>query len=84
MAGATLRGLSDVDPASLTMPVGVLPSVPDNPVHQRRTVDALLQLVPEVVELAGCPEPPRPEVAGHLPGFLATVEKFAGTIDANL
>jgi pimeloyl-ACP methyl ester carboxylesterase len=81
LAGATVRGLSDVDLAGIAVPVGVLPSEPDNPFHQRRTVDALLRLVPRAVELAGCPEPPRPEFPDHLPAFLATVERFAATVD---
>ncbi|GIF73600.1 alpha/beta fold hydrolase [Asanoa siamensis] len=77
LAGGTLRGVDDEELAGLTLPVGVLPSVPDNPTHQRRTVDALLRLVPGARELPGCPEPPRPEFAGHLAAFTATVAAFA-------
>jgi pimeloyl-ACP methyl ester carboxylesterase len=40
LAGGLLRGVSDVDLAGLPVLVGVLPSVPDNPFHQRRTVDS--------------------------------------------
>ncbi|GIF65959.1 hypothetical protein Ais01nite_39940 [Asanoa ishikariensis] len=61
LAGQTLRGLSDDELAEIKAPVGVLPSVPENPMHQRRTVDALLRILPDAVELPGCPEPPRPE-----------------------
>ena len=60
LAGETLRGVADRELAALAMPVGVVPSVPDNPEHQRRTVDALLRTVPGAVELPGCPESPRP------------------------
>lgn len=81
LAGETLRGVSDVELRRLPPPVGVLPSVPDNPFHQRRTVDALLRLVPGSVELAGGPEPPRPDFAAHLPGFLATVDRFLRSAD---
>lgn len=77
LAGETLRGLTDAELASLTIPVGVLPSVPANPFHQRRTADALLRLLPRAKELPGCPEPPSPEFPPHLEAFLATVTAFA-------
>ncbi|BAJ31280.1 MULTISPECIES: alpha/beta fold hydrolase [Kitasatospora] len=60
LAGGTLRGTTDAELGALRMPVAVLPSVPENPAHRRRTVDALLRLLPGAVELPGCPEPPRP------------------------
>jgi pimeloyl-ACP methyl ester carboxylesterase len=80
LAGETLRGVSDAELAGLALPVGVLPSVPDNPFHRRGTADAVLSLVTGAVELIGCPEPPRPEFAGHLPGFLASVGRFVATL----
>ncbi|QKW21990.1 alpha/beta hydrolase [Kitasatospora sp. NA04385] len=60
LAGGTLRGATDAELAGLRLPVAVLPAVPENPVHRRRTADALLALVPGAVGLAGCPEPPHP------------------------
>ena len=77
LAGETLRGLTDAELASLTIPVGVLPSVPANPFHQRRTADALLRLLPRAEELPGCPEPPSREFPPCRPAFLATVTAFA-------
>jgi pimeloyl-ACP methyl ester carboxylesterase len=77
LAGQTLRGLTDAELASLTNPVGILPSVPANPFHQRHTVDALLRLLPQAEELPGCPEPPHPEFPPHLETFLGTVAAFA-------
>jgi hypothetical protein len=77
LAGGTLRGLTDAELATLTMPVGVLPSSPSNPPHQRQTVDALLRLLPQAEELPGCPEPPRPEFPPHLSTFLRAVTAFA-------
>ncbi|MFE3170190.1 alpha/beta fold hydrolase [Amycolatopsis sp. NPDC059090] len=77
LRGETLRGVTDDELATLAMPVGVLPSVPDNPFHQRRTVDALLRLVPRCAELPGCPEPPRPGFASHVDGLLASITGFA-------
>lgn len=60
LGGGVLRGVDDTVLASLDLPVGVVPSQPDNPTHQRRTVDALLTMVPDAVELPGSPEPPSP------------------------
>ncbi|WP_208865983.1 alpha/beta hydrolase [Kitasatospora cheerisanensis] len=60
LAGGVLRGVADGELTGLRMPVGVLPAVPENPVHRRRTADALLALVPGAAELPGCPEPPHP------------------------
>jgi pimeloyl-ACP methyl ester carboxylesterase len=61
LAGGILRGVTDEQVASLTrIRVAVLPSVPENPSHQRKTVDALLRSIRGSRELAGCPEPPTP------------------------
>jgi pimeloyl-ACP methyl ester carboxylesterase len=77
LAGQTLRGLTDAELASLTMPAGVLPSALANPFHQRHTVDALLRLLPQAGELPGAPEPPRPDFPSYLTSFLGTVAAFA-------
>ncbi|TCC16639.1 alpha/beta fold hydrolase [Kribbella speibonae] len=61
LAGGILRGVTDEQVTSLTrIRVAVLPSVPENPSHQRKTVDALLRSIRGSRELAGCPEPPTP------------------------
>ncbi|MEV0789537.1 hypothetical protein [Kribbella sp. NPDC050459] len=61
LAGGILRGVADDEVASLErIRVAVLPSVPENPSHQRKTVDALLRSIRGSRELAGCPEPPTP------------------------
>ncbi|WP_436533037.1 alpha/beta hydrolase [Actinoplanes sp. HUAS TT8] len=75
--GGTLRGVTDDELASVAVPVGVLPSVPENPFHQRRTVDALLRLVPTAVALPGCPEPPHPAFPPHTEALVRTVAAFA-------
>lgn len=72
MRGQTLRGVTDAELATLAMPVGVLPAVPGNPFHQRRTADSLGRLVP------GCPEPPRPGFESHVDGLVASIAGFAG------
>ncbi len=88
LAGETLRGVTDAELVSLGeyrgpwqpgLPVGVLPSVPENPSHQRKTVDALLRLMPSAVELPGSPEPPRPDFAPYRDRLVATLGAFAGT-----
>jgi len=87
LAGETLRGTSDVELARLRVPVGVVSSAPPNRVHQRRTVDALLRVVPGAIELLSCPEPPRPEfttadpldagASSHRDRFVAALRAFA-------
>ncbi|WP_406636349.1 alpha/beta fold hydrolase [Amycolatopsis sp. WGS_07] len=77
--GQTLRGVTDDELATLPMPVSVLSSVPDNPFHQRRTVDSLRRLLPGCAELPGCPEPPRPGFEPHLDGLLASIRSFASS-----
>ena len=77
--GQTLRGTTDDELACITKPIGVLPSTPENPSHQRRTVDALLHILPTAVELPGCPEPPRPAFPPHADSFVRTVVRFALT-----
>jgi alpha-beta hydrolase superfamily lysophospholipase len=75
---ATVPSATDAELRTLTIPVGVLPSVPPNPLHPRSTVDALLRLLPDVTELPGCPEAPRPEFPPHLESFLTAVTGFVG------
>ncbi|NJP98912.1 alpha/beta hydrolase, partial [Nonomuraea sp. FMUSA5-5] len=77
LAGQTLRGTTDDDLAAITQPVGVLPCVPENRYHQRRTVDALLRAMPHALELPGCPEPPHPGFPPHAEFFIRTAAKFA-------
>jgi pimeloyl-ACP methyl ester carboxylesterase len=76
LGGQTLRGVSDAELAMMQLPVGVLPSVPENLFHQRQTVDALCRLVPHAEELPGCPEPPHPDFPAHLDRLVRTVAEF--------
>ncbi|MDG4826471.1 alpha/beta hydrolase [Asanoa sp. WMMD1127] len=82
LGGATLRGVTNHELATIRMPVALLPAVPDNPTHQRRTVDALLRILPHAVELPGCPEPPRPEFPPYLEPFCEAVARFATGLPA--
>jgi hypothetical protein len=54
LAGQTLRGVADADLAALDLPVGVLPSVPEDPFHQRRTVDGCHRIEVAVRAAGGC------------------------------
>lgn len=76
---ATLPSATDAELATLAMPVGIVPSVPANPLHPRSAVDALLRLLPSAVELPGSPEAPRPEFPPHRDAFLDAVTTFATT-----
>jgi len=74
--GGTMRGVTDSELSTLTMPTGILPAEPENPFHQRHTADALRRLLTDSEELPGCPEPPRPDFAPHLDRFLTSVTRF--------
>lgn len=77
LTGGILRGLTDAELASLTrIQVAVLPSVPENPSHQRKTVDALLRSIRGSRELAGCPEPPTPAFPPYLDQLVRTIVGF--------
>ena len=78
LGAETLRGVRDGELAGLGIPVAVLPSVPENPMHQRKTVDALLKLIPVSRELPGCPEPPNPRFPPHKDELVATLADFSG------
>ncbi|MFI5697588.1 hypothetical protein ACIA58_37375 [Kribbella sp. NPDC051586] len=80
LAGGILRGVTDQDLTKLTrIRVAVLPSVPENPSHQRKTVDALLGSIRGSRELAGCPEPPTPAFRNsppYLDQLVRTIVEF--------
>jgi pimeloyl-ACP methyl ester carboxylesterase len=73
LGGETLRGVADDQLSALGMPVAVVPAVPEDRMHQRRTVDAL-EDVTGAVELDGCPLPPRPEFQPD--GFIDSIVQF--------
>jgi len=77
LAGETLRGVSDAELGTLRLPIGVIPAEPASPPHQRGTADALLRVLPQAGELAGCPEPPTRAFPPHLESFVAVVAAFA-------
>lgn len=77
LAGGTLRGVIDADlPVLARIPVALVPSVPENPSHQRKTVDALLRSIRGSRELAGCPEAPTPGFPAYLDQLVRTIVEF--------
>jgi pimeloyl-ACP methyl ester carboxylesterase len=82
ITGGVLRGATDEQLASLErITVAVLPAVPENPSHQRITVDGLLRVIRGSRELAGGPEPPTPafrDPSGppHLDQLVRTIVEF--------
>ncbi len=68
LAGETLRGVLDVELASLTVPAAVMASDPENAAHRRVTAVALRRLWADAVELPAMSEPP---MAGFEPGRFA-------------
>jgi pimeloyl-ACP methyl ester carboxylesterase len=73
----TLPGATDAELRTLAGPTAVTASVPPNAVHPQSAVDALRRLLPSVVELPGCPEPPRPEFASYRESFITALADFA-------
>jgi pimeloyl-ACP methyl ester carboxylesterase len=69
-------GAGDAGPAPARISVAVVGSVPENPAHQRTTVDALLRLIRGSRELAGCPEPPTPGFPPYLDRLVRTIVEF--------
>jgi pimeloyl-ACP methyl ester carboxylesterase len=77
LGGEVLRGFTNDQLAALPAPVGVLPAVPEDQVHRRDTVDALLKIIPGAVELGpGTPEPVRSDFPPHIGGFISAVTRF--------
>lgn len=74
LAGETVRGLSDDELSTVSVPVAVMASRPENPIHQHLTVDRLADTIPDttVIERA-FPEAPHPDFAGSLDRFIATL-----------
>lgn len=78
LVGEALRGVTDAELATLTMPVGVLPPAPPDRFHQRSTVDLLLERVPGARELPAGPVPLAPTFPSLVDGFVASLVDFIG------
>lgn len=75
-SGPMGAGGAGAEAAQARISVAVVGSVPENPAHQRTTVDALLRLIRGSRELAGCPEPPTPGFPPYLDRLVRTIVEF--------
>jgi pimeloyl-ACP methyl ester carboxylesterase len=74
LAGDTVRGTTDAELRHIRVPVAVMASDPPNRVHQHRTVDGLVDLIPGAVRISEqFPEAPRPEFTAVLDEFIAVL-----------
>lgn len=80
LSGEVLRGVTEGELTGMKLPVGVLPSTPENPVHRRRTSVALCSLLPHPSELPGTPEPVRRDFRPYLGSFLTSVTSFVSEV----
>ena len=81
LAGQTLRGVTDSELATLQMPVRVLRSAPENPVHQRHTIDALLRQLRWKLRMAAATLGPTREAPQ--PHLVGTVDRWADAFQAH-
>lgn len=77
LAGDTLRGVSDVELSTLTMPVVVYPPLIENQAHQRRTLMSILSTVPGSFMAGGGPDPTDADFSEHLAAFVNMVVEFS-------
>lgn len=73
LAGETQRGILDEELETIGIPVTLVPSEPEDPFHQRATVEALARLLPMVRIAEPTPPALRPNFAHHRSRFVAMV-----------
>jgi pimeloyl-ACP methyl ester carboxylesterase len=74
LAGDTVRGVTDDELQSLRVPVAVMATDPENQVHQYRTVDRLVALVPGAIRMTErFPESPRPDYSARHDDFITVL-----------
>ena len=74
LAGDTVRGVTDDELQSIRVPVAVMATDPENQVHQYRTVDRLVELVPGATRITErFPESPRPDYAPRHDDFITVL-----------
>ena len=79
LAGDTIRGVADDELSAVDLPVAVMRSEPENPIHRHRTVDRLVELLPDATSIEpGFPEAPRPDFDLHLAPFVAALVPYLG------
>ena len=74
LAGDTVRGVTDDELQSIRIPVAVMATEPENKVHQYRTVDRLVELIPGAIRITErFPESPRPDYAPRHDHFITVL-----------
>ena len=74
LAGDAVRGVTDGELQSIRIPVAVMATDPENQVHQYRTVDRLVELIPGAIRITErFPESPRPEYAPRHDDFFTVL-----------
>ncbi len=77
LAGAPVRGVSAEELATLDHEFVVYPSLPENKIHQRTTVIALVDALQNAIIVGGSPEPPDDAFAGFVDSFASVVAAFS-------
>jgi hypothetical protein len=76
LAGDTVRGITDAELGDLRVPVAVMASESANRIHQHRTVERLVELIPGAIRIdESFPESPRTDFIGRLDAFVAVLVK---------
>lgn len=76
-AGGTLRGLGDDELRSLTRPLVVWPTFPENQFHPASTITRLADLLPQPIVIGGSPLPTTPDFAAFVDGFAGLLAEAA-------
>ncbi len=71
LAGATIRGVSDAEIASIDVDTVIWPSMPENQLHQGSTVTALVGLLQRPLLMGGSPDPGHKQFPGFLDAFVS-------------
>ncbi len=79
LTGNTVRGVADAELRQLDRPVTIVPSLDDDPYHQRATVDALDSLLPAAHVTTAFPPPPHAGFGDRCREFVATVAEALGS-----
>lgn len=77
LSGSPIRGVTTDELLSLDHEVVIYPSLPENKVHQRATVFALLEAIPDAILVGGSPEPPDDAFADFVDTYVSVIAAFS-------
>lgn len=77
LTGEPVRGSTAVELSTVQVPAVLYPSMPENKVHQRKTVMALAEALPEPILIGGSPEPTDEQFGPFTDGFADLVVELA-------